>query len=169
VKNDNKDAEAIARLAKYQDVKFSLVPKPQILALRMMAREYYALADTLTEMKNRLSTDLYMLFPGFLSLFSNPFGKASMAILPEFPSPKAIQKADRDYLTALVAQNARKGHQWALKKVDALFEISTLVSSMPKELSILDSKIKIHLDGILHLQGSLEAIETQFRQIDPSR
>ena len=77
MKNDNKDAEAIANLAKYQDVKFSLVPKPQILALRMMAREYYALADTLTEMKNRLSTDLYMLFPGFLSLFPNPFGKAS--------------------------------------------------------------------------------------------
>lgn len=131
----------------------------------MMAREYYALADTLTEIKNRLATDLYLLFPGFLNLFSNPFGKTSIAILREFPSPKAIQKADRDYLTALVAKNARKGHQWALKKVDALFEISTLASSMPKELSILDSKIKIHLDGILHLQGSLETIETQLRQM----
>jgi transposase len=75
VKNDAKDAEAIARLAKYQDVKFSLVPEPQILALRMMAREYYALSDMLTELKNRLSTDLYLLFPGYLKVFANLSGR----------------------------------------------------------------------------------------------
>jgi transposase len=79
VKNDSKDAEAIARLAKYQDIKFSLVPKPQILAPRMMAREYYSLSDMLTEMKNRLSTDLYRLFPDYPKVFSHPFGKTSLA------------------------------------------------------------------------------------------
>lgn len=38
VKNDAKDVESIARLAKYQDVKLSLVPEPQILTLRMITR-----------------------------------------------------------------------------------------------------------------------------------
>ena len=62
MKNDNKDSESIARLAKYQDVKVSMMPEPQILVLRMMTREYYAVSDMLTVMKNRLCTDLYLLF-----------------------------------------------------------------------------------------------------------
>ncbi len=48
VKNDKKDAIAIATLAKYQDVKTSLVPEPPIIALRMLCREYFALADSLS-------------------------------------------------------------------------------------------------------------------------
>ena len=78
------------------------MPEPKILALRMMAREYFALADTLTEIKNRLCTDLYLLFPGFLNIFSNPFGKAALAVLREYPSPKAIRQADREHLTTLI-------------------------------------------------------------------
>jgi hypothetical protein len=70
VKNDAKDAESIAKLAKFQEVKYSLVPEPQILALRMMAREYYALSDMLTEMKNRLCTDIYLIFPGRIDIFA---------------------------------------------------------------------------------------------------
>src|SRR5665648_1177300 len=81
VKNDNKDSEAIARLAKYQDVKVSMMPEPQILVLRMMTREYYAVSDMLTVMKNRLCTDLYLLFPGFLNVFSGPFGKTALTLL----------------------------------------------------------------------------------------
>ncbi|MDI9412370.1 MAG: IS110 family transposase [Bacillota bacterium] len=165
VKNDNKDAEAIAKLAKYQDVKFSLVPEPKILALRMMAREYYALADTLTEIKNRLCTDLYLLFPGFLSIFSDPFGKTALAVLREYPSPKAVQQADRERLTALIAKNARKGLAWASKKVDALLEISNLTNVMPTELSLLESKIVINLNTISHLQNSQNEVERQLKEM----
>jgi len=108
VKNDNKDAEAIERLAKYQDIKFSLVPEPQILALRMMTREYYVLSDMLTEMKNRLATD-HLLFPGFLDVFSNAFGKTALAFLKAYPSPKSIREADAQMLTDLFANSGRKG------------------------------------------------------------
>ena len=75
VKSDNKDAEAIARLAKYQDVKFSLVPEPQILALRMMTREYYALSDTLTEMKTGFALTSICFFQGFLAALEILLGK----------------------------------------------------------------------------------------------
>ena len=65
VKNDAKDAESIARLAKFQDVKYSLVPEPQILSLRMLLREYYAISDMLTE--------FWPLFGFFNGLFAMPF------------------------------------------------------------------------------------------------
>lgn len=165
VKNDNKDAEAIARLAKYQDVKFSLVPEPQILALRMMTREYYALSDMLTEIKNRLATDLYLLFPGFLNVFTNAFGKTALAILRAYPSPQSIREADAQALTALISSCSRKSPEWATKKVNKLFEISRLASSMPAEFSLITTKIKIHLDGIESFQKSLQGIEEQLHEM----
>lgn len=67
VKNDKKDAVAIAKLAKHQDVKVSLVPEPEIITLRMLSREYFALADNLTDCKHRFMNDLRLLFPGFIN------------------------------------------------------------------------------------------------------
>ena len=122
VKNDNKDSEAIARLAKYQDVKVSMMPEPQILVLRMMTREYYAVSDMLTVMKNRLCTDLYLLFPGFLNVFSGPFGKTALAVLKNYPSPRAIREADTDVLTLLISKTSRKSSEWASKKVALLHD-----------------------------------------------
>jgi hypothetical protein len=84
VKNDAKDTEAIDRLAKFQDVKHSLVPKPHILALWILLRVYYAISDMLTELKNRLCTDMCLLFPSYLDVFGNPFGKTSLKILWDY-------------------------------------------------------------------------------------
>src|SRR5665648_812851 len=139
VKNDNKDSEAIARLAKYQDVKVSMMPEPQILVLRMMTREYYAVSDMLTMMKNRLCTDLYLLFPGFLNVFYGPFGKTALAVLKSYPSPRAIR------------------------------DCAPLASSMPSEFSMLDTQIKIHIDGIQHMQASLNGIEAQVKTMIKSK
>jgi len=169
VKNDNKDSEAIARLAKYQDVKVSMMPEPQILVLRMMTREYYAVSDMLTVMKNRLCTDLYLLFPGFLNVFSGPFGKTALAILRSYPSPRAIREADTDVLTLLISKTSRKSSEWASKKVALLHDCAQLASSMPSEFSMLDTKIKFHIDGIEHMQASLNGIEAQVKTMIKSK
>ncbi|NDL68875.1 IS110 family transposase [Anaerotalea alkaliphila] len=165
VKNDSKDAESIARLAKYQQVKCSLVPEPQILALRMMVREYYALSDMLTVMKNRLSTDLYLLFPGYAGVFANPFGKASLELLRICPSPQHVIDAEPDSLAVSIAASSRKGLAWAYKKVNLLLEISQLALSMPMSFSILSNKIRLHLDGIQNLQNSLDGLLLQLREM----
>jgi hypothetical protein len=169
VKNDNKDSEAIARLAKYQNVKVSMMPEPQILVLRMMTREYYAVSDMLTVMKNRLCTDLYLLFPGFLNVFSGPFGKTALAILRSYPSPRAIREADTDVLTLLISKTSRKSLEWASKKVALLHDCAQLASSMPSEFSMLDTKIKFHIDGIEHMQASLNGIEAQVKTMIKSK
>jgi hypothetical protein len=53
----------------------------------MLLREYYSISDMLTELKNRLCTDLYLLFSGYLDVFSDPFGKTSLKILRDYPTP----------------------------------------------------------------------------------
>ncbi|MBM7615606.1 transposase [Alkaliphilus hydrothermalis] len=161
MKNDAKDAESIARLAKFQEVKYSLVPEPQVLALRMMTREYYALSDMLTEMKNRLCTDLYLLFPRYLDVFSNPFGKASLELLQSYPSPRHVLDADPLELAQIISKTSRKNILWAQKKVHTLLEISKMALSMPMDFGILSMKIKFHLDGIRSLQSSLDGLMKQ--------
>ena len=169
VKNDNKDSEAIARLAKYQDVKVSIVPEPQILALRMMTREYYTLSDMLTEMKNRLCTDLYLLFPGFLNVFSGTLGKTALAVLKNYPSPGAVQEANTEALTLLISKTSRKSSEWASKKVSLLRDCSQLASSMPSEFSLLDAKIKLHISNIENMQTSLDGVEKHIHTMIESK
>ena len=126
VKNDKKDAVAIAQLAKYQDVKVSLVPEPQILSLRMLVREYFALADNLTDCKLRFMNDLRLLFPGFTDVFKQPFSAAALAILKDYPSPKSLQSADLEKLTGIVATAARRGSAWAKQKLPQLFDYAQI-------------------------------------------
>jgi len=161
VKNDAKDAESIARLAKFQNVKYSLVPEPQILALRMLLREYYSISDMLTELKNRLCTDLYLLFPGYLDVFSDPFGKSSLKILRDYPTPQAILSESPDTLAKMIASTSHKGLIWGQKKVAKLVEMAQLCLSMPMEFSILSRKIQYHLDGIETFQNNLVGLKEQ--------
>jgi transposase len=165
VKNDSKDAEAIARLAKFQDVKYSLVPDPQILTLRMLLREYYAVSDMLTEIKNRLCTDLYLLFPGYLDVFGNPFGKSSLKILKDYPTPQAILSENPDKLAQVIAKTARKGLTWGQKKVEKLLDMAHLCLSMPMDFTNLSRKIQYHLNGIETFQANLEGLKEQMTAI----
>jgi hypothetical protein len=95
-------------LAKYKDTKVSLVPEPQILSLRMLVREYFALADNLTDCKLRFSNDLKLLFPGFTDAFKNPFSAGALTVLKDYPSLQALQSADIEALSEIVAKTARR-------------------------------------------------------------
>ena len=44
-----------------------------------------------------------------------------------------------------------------------------LASSMPSEFSMLDTKIKFHIDGIEHMQASLNGIEAQVKTMIKSK
>ena len=130
VKNDKKDAIAIAELAKYKDIKVSLVPEPQILSLRMLVREYFALADNLTDCKLRFMNDLRLVYPGFTEAFPAPFSAAGLALLKEHPSPSSLQNANLDALTVHVAKKARRSLPWAKERLVKLFEYANLAESI---------------------------------------
>src|SRR5680860_1107755 len=76
-------------------------------------------------------------------------------------NPVAIRDADTDVLTLLISKTSRKSSEWASNKVALLRDCAQLASSMPSEFSLLDTKIKFHIDGIEHMQASLNGIEAQ--------
>ena len=56
---------------------------------------------------------------------------------------------------------SRRSPEWTAKNVNKLQEISCLASSMPSEFSLINTKIKIHLNGIENFQKSLNGLEEQ--------
>lgn len=165
VKNDKKDAEAIAFLAKYKDVKVSLVPAPQILSLRMFVREYFAFADNLTDCKLRFSNDLRLLFPGFKEAFSNPFSAAALAVLKAHPSVQSLQAADRDALAGTIAQVAKRDVTWAAKKLSKLLECSSIADSIGLSSPFLEEKIRIQVQAIQDIAESMSKLELAIRKL----
>ena len=165
VKNDKKDAEAIAKLAKYEDVKVSLVPDPQVLSLRMFVREYFALADNLTDCKLRFSNDLRLLFPGFMDAFSNPFSPAALTVLKAYPSVQSLQTADLDSLASAVAKVAKRSSNWAMKKLKKLFDYSLLADSAGLSSPFLEEKIRLQTHTIQDIEASMAKFETTMRKL----
>lgn len=167
VKNDKKDALAIAKLAKYQDIKVSLVPEPEIISLRMLSREYFALADNLTDCKLRFMNDLRLLFPGFLDSFKDPFTAAALDLLKEYPSPKALMRADYDAVVEKISKASRRSIAWATEKLNPLFEAAKLAKTMGLEFISLETKLRIQIQTIESLMHSMDSIENAMReQID---
>lgn len=159
VKNDKKDAIAIAKLAKYQDVKVSLVPEPEIITLRMLCREYFALADNLTDCKHRFMNDLRLLFPGFLDVFKNPFSVAALKLLRDYPSPKALQTCDLDQLVSDIALGSRRSEKWAREKLVPLFDYAHIADAIGLGCIALEEKLKTMISTIESITYSMKRLE----------
>lgn len=155
VKNDPKDAVAIARLAKYQPVKFSSVLEPGVFVLRSLVRERVSLADEAASVKKKLLADLHLAFPGFASVFSNVAGRTAMAVLRRYPSPQMVLDADSTALAKWIAQLGRNGFDWAYEKVRLLRDAASMALAMPCALMALQHKFVFHLDRLNDLEASM--------------
>ena len=163
VKNDKKDACAIAELVQTKDVKVSLVPEPQILSLRMLVREYFALADNLTDCKLRFMNDLRLLFPGFTDVFK-PFSAAALFILRNYPSLQAFRTADFQQLTVSVAKAARRSTAWANSKLSKLFNYSQIADSIGIVPVVLEEKLRIQIQTLESFEASMSSLEAAIRR-----
>lgn len=164
VKNDKKDAVAIAKLAKYQDVKTSLVPEPEIITLRMLSREYFALADNLTDCKHRFMNDLRLLFPGFLDIFKNPFSVAALKVLRNYPSPKALHGCDLNRLVTDIATASRRSDEWARKKLVPLFDYAQIADAIGLQSVALEEKLRTMIMTIESITDSMKRLEKTIRE-----
>lgn len=169
VKNDKTDAESIAKLAKYNDVKVSLVPDPQVLSLRLMTREYFALADNLTDCKLRFFNDLRLLFPGFQDAFSDPCSAAALTVLNAHPSLPSLQTANLPSLADRVAHVAKRSPDWAMAKLQRLFAYSQVADAVGLSSTFLEEKLRLQIQTIQNLDGSMARLETTIRKLIASK
>ena len=122
VKNDKKDALTIAKIGKFQNVKYSSNFDIGIYTLKSLCRDYYKFTDTKSTFKKKLSTDLRVIFPSYSSVFSDITGKTSVAILKYYSSPEAILTADKTELIKIISINSRRSEEHSEKVYKKLVE-----------------------------------------------
>ncbi|MGL6105766.1 IS110 family transposase [Romboutsia sp.] len=158
VKNDKKDALSIAKICKYQDIKFSSKFDTTLYTLKSLCREYYKLTDTKSIYKKKLSNDLRLIFPGYTDIFSDITSKTSIQILKTYPMPKDILFADKDDLINILLTKSRKGIIYAEDKYSKL--IST--SESAKIIGIPSPSLFVKLISDINI---IENFETQIKLI----
>ena len=121
VKNDRNDALSIAKLGKFEDIKVSSDSDINILALKLLIRDYYKLIDTRSGFKKKLSSSLSISFSGYQDVFCNTCGLFSINILKKYPSPQVTLSAPKQDIIDILL-NSRKGLKWAETKYSKLIE-----------------------------------------------
>lgn len=120
VHNDKHDAKRIALLGLWPSLKTSIIPDDEIAAVKSLLREYHAMKKETSMYICRLKNQLRQVFPQYLPVFSKVNGKASLAVLSQYPTPNAILAAGVDTLAGVIRKAAGRGEAMARKKSEDL-------------------------------------------------
>lgn len=165
VKNDKKDALNIAKICKYQDIKFSSKSDTSIYALKSLIREYYKLTDTKSTYKKKLSNDLRIIFPGYSDIFSDITSKSSIQILKTLPMPNDILSATKDDLINLLLVNSKKGLAYAQDKYSKLIDTAESALSIGIQAPSLFTKIISDINIIENFETQIELIFSEIQNL----
>ena len=161
VKNDKKDALAIAKICKFQNIKVSSNFDKELYALKSLCREYYKLTDTKSTFKKKLSTELRIIFPGYLNIFADTTSKSSLQILKQYPSPIDILSADKTEIINLLLKLSRKGMKYAENKYALLFAAAkeSIVTGVSSDSLFVKLKANISIIENFEIQMDLLLFE----------
>ena len=90
-KTDRRDAKWIANLFRFDIVKSSFIPPPDIRAMRELSRYRLKLSHMVTSEKNRYQNSMTISRIRFDSVLTDPFGKTASAIMEYLLSTETIE------------------------------------------------------------------------------
>ena len=157
VKNDKKDALAIAKICKFQNIKVSSNFDKELYTLKSLCREYYKLTDTKSTFKKKLSNELRIIFPGYLNIFADTTSKSSLQILKQYPRPIDILSADKTEIINLLLKLSRKGMKYAENKYALLFAAAkeSIVTGVSSDSLFVKLKANISIIENFEIQMDL--------------
>lgn len=161
VKNDKKDALAIAKICKFQNIKVSSNFDKELYTLKSLCREYYKLTDTKSTFKKKLSNELRIIFPGYLNIFADTTSKSSLQILKQYPRPIDILSADKTEIIDLLLKLSRKGMKYAENKYALLFAAAkeSLITGVSSDSLFVKLKANISIIENFEIQMDLLLLE----------
>ena len=161
LKTDEKDAGLIAELVRQGKYHRAYVPQGGYAHLRQLTCMRYHKKDKITAAKNVLVRILDVIFPEFVTLFSDLSGKTARQILQTAPTPLHLQALGMKKLTTLIrkASNRRLGKAKAL----AILEAANASIGVTQGLESACLELRQTLEVIALLKNQLEEIETQLQ------
>ncbi|MGL5649407.1 MAG: IS110 family transposase [Clostridium sp.] len=161
VKNDKKDALSIARIGKFQNIKFSKGVSLDIFILRNLIREYFKLTDTCSVYKKKLSASLRVVSPNYNTIFSSVTSNTSLAILSQYSTPQDILDAPKEDVLALLVAKSKKGLTWANEIYSKLIKVAYESNIIGLPINNISIKISINLISAIEKEISNLLIEIE--------
>jgi len=159
LRNTKTDAIDAALIAQYMDqVPEALVQTEATDDLMTLAREYESITVEIARLKNQIRQQVYLLFNEFssgLTLFS----KHMLNLLYDFPSARAIARAERQDLDKVWASGRGRASSLTLDEIVQRAERSISQPSHSRE-TVLRSKI----NRLLFLQDEQSSLRDALRQ-----
>lgn len=168
VKNDKKDALAIAKIGKFENIKAYSYFDVSIFTLKSLCRDYYKLVDTRSTFKKKLSADLRIVFPGYNSTFADITGVTSIAILKCYPTPQSILDAPKDDILKVLKESSKKNLIWCNNTYDKLIKIASNATYIAIVSFGLSIKITINIGTIENLNKQIELILKEIENVSNS-
>lgn len=156
--NDKFDSKKIALVGLKADLKVSLLPDDDVIDLRNLVRDYYYFKDLQSAIVLKLTAELKVSFPEYISVFSKITTQSSLKLLESYPLASDILDAPKDDIVDLIHHTARFGEKYAHKKYDCLISAATDAAVFGRALSSNAIRIKTYVKMFNEYQDHLNEI-----------
>ena len=161
LKTDDKDAGLIADMVRQGKSHSAYLPEGVYADLRALTAMRYHKKDQITQAKNVLHRILDVLFPEFVSLFSDITGKTARELLNVAPTPLQIQALGIDELTTRIQKASNR--RLSKAKAQAVLEAAHTSIGVNQARDSICIELMQTLCLMDLLKTQLQEIETQMK------
>ena len=108
-KSDNVDAKRIAVLLRFGSFDRCNVNVDEMMTLRELTRLKSDLTANSADLKRKMISITDRIFPEFMPIFSNRFGKTAVALLNDYPTPEEMAELSLTELSAVIKKLSKRG------------------------------------------------------------
>lgn len=159
LKTDPKDAGVIAGLVRQGTYHSAYLPEGVYAHLRQLTAMRYHKKDQIAATKNVLHRILDVLFPEFVTLFSDITGKTARQLLREAPTPLQMQALGIKRLTTLIQKASNR--RLSKAKAQAVLEAAHTSIGVRQAIDSACIELRQTLDLLDLLNNQLQEIEAQ--------
>lgn len=165
VHNDRFDSKKLALVGLKPDLKVSIMPSDLALDLRNYSREYYDLMDNRSSYVNKLQSELRMVFPQYLKIFSKVTTNTSMTLLEKYTSPEAFLSAPKDEIIDLIRVTAYFGLAYAANKYNEIIEAASVARTFGYSVSSNFKRIRLYINLIRKYDEEISSILSEMHKL----
>lgn len=162
-KNDVIDSVIIANFLKFNGPEQSSLPNDDLLALKNLTRYRSNLVDNISKAKTQVKGILNKVFPEYSDSFSDIFGKASMQILINCPTPNEIVNFNTKKLANLLKKASKGRH--STDKVKEIKSIAKNSFGIKFTGDACSFEIKQLVNQIIFLEQQVNDLEIKIKSI----
>jgi transposase len=164
-KTDKLDCVEIAKLYSLADLREYVKPNEYTYNLKVLTRAYAKYSEERTVTLNQLESVLDQAMPGYTKIFTHIGAAASIELLCNYSSPKAILNSDKNAVIKLIKTASRR----SLKAAENKYELLTACAKDAEVIGVksegLYKLIKFYSDEVKHKNEQLRKLEKEIRML----